>query len=211
MTTLTVALPKGRLQTEASALFVEAFDVDPAAALSRSRRLSWTAPKGDLEFLSVRAADVAAYVERGAADVGVVGADVLREDEPDLYEPLDLGIGACRMILAAPEGRVLPVDRPVRLATKYPRITTAWAAALGRPVELVPLHGAIELAPRLEVADAVVDITETGHTLAANGLVILEDVMSVTARLVVNRVSLKRDPQRVRAFVSALAAAGSRS
>jgi ATP phosphoribosyltransferase len=218
---LTLALPKGRLREQVSVLFERAYGVSPDAALSKSRKLAWDAEEAGLRFLSVRASDIASYVEHGAADVGVVGLDVLREEGRDLYEPLDLKVGACKLVLAAPADRVREGDEdrgldraslaglaraggPLRVATKYPRLAAAHLARRGVASEMVALHGAIEIAPSLGVADVVVDITETGETLRQNGLVILGDVLPVTARLVVNRVSLKRFPGRVRDLVAAL-------
>ncbi len=216
-TWLTIALPKGRLQQDAGRLFEAAFGVNPAARLSRGRRLSWSCAPLRLKFLSVRAADVPAYVEGGAADLGIAGRDVLREGRHDLYEPLDLGIGRCRLVLAAPaEGssrQARPITahlmpdrpgRPLRIATKYPRIAAEFFSSRGVPIELTPLHGAVELAPALGLADAIVDITETGETLRANGLTVVETILPVSARLAVSRVSLKRAPGRVRELVNGL-------
>ena len=208
---LTVALPKGRLQREAAALFIRAYGVDPAEALSATRRLSYDAPEVGLRFLSVRAGDVASYVEHGAADLGVAGLDVLREHRPDLYEPLDLNMGVCRLIVAAPapEGALPTLEglarhRPLRVGTKYPHITSLFLAERGLAGEIVTLHGAVELAPLLGLCDVIVDITETGETLRQNGLEIIDQVMGVNARLVVNRVSLKRRPDAVRGVTEAL-------
>jgi ATP phosphoribosyltransferase len=158
-----------------------------------------------LRFISIRAADVASYVEHGAAAVGIAGLDVLREDPVDLYEPLDLGIGRCTVIVARPKGAA-PLPRGVapRVATKYLSLAAHHFARKGLPAEIIPLHGSIEVAPSLGLADAIVDITETGETLRANGLVIEEDVLEVSARLVVNRVALKLHAERLRRLIAAL-------
>jgi len=202
---ITVAVPKGRLLTESSELFERAVGVSPRRLLENTRKLAATDVRSGLRFLSVRAADVASYVEHGAADVGVCGLDVLREEPRDMYEPLDLDIGRCRMIVARPRrARPLPKGVAPRVATKYPRIATEHYARKSLPAEIIHLHGSIEVAPSLGLADAIVDITETGATLEANGLVVEETVMEISARLVVNRVALKLHPERLRRLVAAL-------
>jgi len=202
---ITVAVPKGRLLTESSALFEAALGVNPGRLLSGTRKLGVVDRATGLRFISIRAADVASYVEHGAADVGVCGLDVLREEPRDLYEPLDLGIGRCKMILARPRGaRPLPRGAAPRIATKYSRIATEHFARKSLPAEIIHLHGSIEVAPSLGLADAIVDITETGATLEANGLAVEETVLEVSARLVVNRVALKLHAERLRRLVAAL-------
>ncbi len=202
---ITVAVSKGRLLQESSALFERALGVSPRRLLEGTRRLAADAPEAGLRFIAIRAADVASYVEHGAAAVGIVGLDVLREDPCDLYEPLDLRIGRCRVIVARPrDARPLPRGVAPRVATKYVSLATAHFARKGIPAEVIPLHGSIEVAPSLGLADAIVDITETGETLKANGLVIEEDVLDVTARLGVNRVALKLPPERLRRLIDAL-------
>jgi ATP phosphoribosyltransferase len=148
---------------------------------------------------------VASYVEHGAAAVGIVGLDVLREEPRDLYEPLDLGIGRCQVIVARRrDARPLPRGVAPRVATKYLALAAAHYARKGVPAEIIPLHGSIEVAPSLGLADAIVDITETGETLRANGLVVEEQVLDVSARLVVNRVALKLHAERLRRLIAAL-------
>jgi ATP phosphoribosyltransferase len=202
---LTVAVPKGRLLAESSAIFERAVGVSPRALLEGTRRLAADAPRAGLRFISIRAADVASYVEHGAAAVGVVGLDVLREEPRDLYETLDLGIGRCTVVVARPkDAPPLPRGVAPRVATKYVNLAARHFAAKGTPAEIIPLHGSIEVAPSLGLADAIVDITETGETLRANGLAVEETVLEVTARLVVNRVALKLHPERMRRLVAAL-------
>ena len=202
---ITVAVPKGRLLEESSALFERALGVSPKRLLEGTRKLAADAPEAGLRFISIRAADVASYVEHGAAQVGIVGLDVLREEPRDLYEPLDLGIGKCRVIVARPKGAP-PLPRGVapRVATKYLSLAAQHFARKGVPAEIIPLHGSIEVAPSLALADVIVDITETGETLRANGLVIEEEVLQVSARLVVNRVALKLHAERLRRLIAAL-------
>ncbi len=202
---ITVAVPKGRLLEESSALFERALGVSPKKLLDGTRKLAADAPEVGLRFISIRAADVASYVEHGAAAVGIVGLDVLREDPVDLYEPLDLGIGRCRVIVARPRGaKPLPRGVAPRVATKYVSLAARHFARKGVPAEIIPLHGSIEVAPSLALADAIVDITETGATLEANGLVIEEEVLDVSARLVVNRVALKLHAERLRRLIESL-------
>ena len=202
---ITVAVPKGRLLEESSALFERALGVSPKKLLEGTRKLAAIAPQAGLRFISIRAGDVARYVEHGAAEVGIAGLDVLREDPVDLYEPLDLGIGRCRVIVARPRGaRPLPRGVAPRVATKYVSLAARHFARKGVPAEIIPLHGSIEVAPSLGLADAIVDITETGATLEANGLAIDEEVLDVSARLVVNKVALKLHPERLRRLVESL-------
>jgi len=182
---ITVAVPKGRLLEESSLLFERAVGVSPRALLTGTRKLHADAPEAGLRFISIRAADVASYVEHGAAAVGVAGLDVLREEPRDLYEPLDLGIGRCAVIVAWPRGmKPLPKGVAPRIATKYTNLDARHFALKGLPAEIIHLHGSIEVAPSLGLADGIVDITETGETLKANGLVVAEEVLSVSARLI---------------------------
>jgi len=205
---ITVAVPKGRLLHESSALFEKALGVSPRALLENTRRLAADAPEAGLRFISIRAADVASYVEHGAAAVGVAGLDVLREEPRELYEPLDLGIGRCAVIVARPEGAPpLPKGVSPRVATKYVALAAAHFAEKSLPAEIIELHGSIEVAPSLGLADLIVDITETGETLRANGLEVEESVLEVSARLIVNRVALKLHAERLRRLIAALRAA----
>jgi ATP phosphoribosyltransferase len=163
----------------------------------------------------LRGQDVPTYVEYGAADMGVAGRDVLAEEKKDLYEPLDLGIGYCRMVVAEP-GEVLKKDNPrhwthIRVATKYPNITLRHFLEKGIQVELIKLYGSIELAPLLGLSERVVDLVQTGETLKKTGLVEVETIMDVTSRLVVNRASLKTKPTWIKQMVERLARAVSES
>jgi len=207
---ITVAVPKGRLLHESSALFERALKVSPRALLENTRKLAVDAPEVGLRFISIRAADVASYVEHGAAEVGVAGLDVLREEPRDLYEPVDLGIGRCSVIVARPKGAPpLPKGIAPRVATKYVSLAAAHFARKSLPAEIIELHGSIEVAPSLGLADAIVDITETGETLRANGLSVEEEVLAVSARLIVNKVALKLHAERLRRLIAALRDAAS--
>ena len=191
---LTLALPKGRLLDPAlellAALGVTGIDAD-------SRKLIFRDAGRDLEILLLKPADVPAYVTYGAADLGVVGKDILLEQEPDVYEPLDLGFGFCRLVVAEPR-TLWERDDPakwswVRVATKYPRLTEGYFSARGIQVEIVHLDGSIELAPLVGLADRIVDLVQSGETLRANGLVEVAEITRSTARLIVNRASMKTE------------------
>jgi ATP phosphoribosyltransferase len=190
---LTLALPKGRLFRDAVNLLAKV-DVD-VAALGEGRRLIFEAPAQGLHFLILRPVDIPTYVEYGAADVGIVGKDVLEEGDRDVYEPLDLKFGLCRLVVAQP--RSLPKERAltdgpyIRVATKFPRITERYFSGKGVPVEIIRLSGSVELAPLVGLCERIVDLVETGRTLAENGLIEVEEIMPVTARLIVNRASHK--------------------
>ena len=187
---LTLALPKGRLAVQAAALFARA-GLDLSPVLADGRRLRFDLADQGLTVLSVRGADVPAYVEHGAADLGVVGGDVLAEGRPDLYDMLDLGIGACRLVVAAPCDAEEVVAGALRVATKYPECARRHFLGQGTPVEIIKLYGSVELAVNCGLADRVVDLVETGETLRQNRLVERETILDVSARLVVNRASLK--------------------
>ncbi len=204
---LTIALPKGRLLSDCQELFGRV-GLTPAEDFATSRRLIIPSRDGRARFVVVRDKDLPTYLAYGAADLGVVGKDVLEEQEKDLVEPLDLGFGYCRLVVAEPEGR-RGEDRTgwghTRVATKYPHLTQRHFAARGEQVEVIPLYGSIELAPLVGLADRIVDLVSTGETLRQNRLVEVEQILEVTARLVVNRASLKTRGDRVLPLVEALA------
>jgi len=190
---LRIALPKGRMMDEALRLFdAMGSPVDPAAR--DSRRLILPSADARFEFLPVKSGDVPVYVESGVADAGVAGQDVLEETDPDVLRPLDLGFGGCRLCVAAPEGarypRIAGGGIP-RVATKYVESARRFFAARGMQAELIRISGSVELAPLLGLSDWIVDLVQTGRTLAENGLVVVDDVASSTARLIVNRASHK--------------------
>ena len=190
---LRIALPKGRMMDEALRLF-EAMGAAPDPAARDSRRLILPSADGRFEFLPVKSGDVPVYVEQGVADAGVAGLDVLWEAEPDVLRPLDLGFGGCRLAVAGPEGAPypgLPGGRTPRVATKYVASARRFFDERGVQVELVRISGSVELAPLLGLSDWIVDLVQTGRTLAENGLVVLEEIGSSSARLIVNRASHK--------------------
>ena len=162
--------------------------------------------KDGLSFLFVKDADVPTYVEYGAADCGIAGRDVLMEAGSDVYEPLDLGFGRCRLVVARPRGGPDPHRAStVRVATKYPRVASAHFLARGQSVEVVKLAGSVELAPGLGLADCIVDVVETGRTLEENGLEAVEEVASSSARLIVNRASYHARRAEVATLLESLA------
>lgn len=189
---LTIAVCKGKLIQPTLELFERA-GYAGAQLATNSRRLVFACPDIRMTFLVVRPADVPTYVEYGAADIGVVGKDVLLEQDNDVYEPLDLGFGACRIAVAALRGQESRdrLSSKIRVATKYPKITERYFNQRGVPVEIIKLYGSIELAPIVGLADRIVDLVETGNTLKAHDLVEVECIATSTARLIVNRASLK--------------------
>ncbi len=200
-----IALPKGRLMEEAVRLFSRmGYDLSPM--MEESRRLIFPFPQYGLSFLLVRAQDVPTYVEYGAADFGIVGKDILMEGGHDLYEPLDLGFGHCRMVVAQPVGTVLDLETRIglRVATKYPRIARSHYHSKGVTVEIIKLYGSVELAPLTGLAHQIVDLVSTGRTLRENKLEEVETIAEITARLVVNRSSLKTKIGPVEKLISTM-------
>lgn len=194
---LILALPKGRILAEVMPILRRA-GIEPEASFddSNSRALHFTTSESRLDIIRVRSFDVATFVAFGAADFGIVGNDVVMEfDYPELYAPLDLEVGKCRLVVAAPAALVA-VDNPaqwshVRVATKYPNLTQRHFARRGVQAECIKLNGAIELAPQLGLCRRIVDLVSTGATLKSNGLVEIETITDVSSRLVVNRAALK--------------------
>lgn len=188
--TLRIALPKGRLGERVYRLF-ERTGLGCPGALEKGRRLIFENPELGLRCFWVKPMDVPIYVERGAADIGAAGKDVLLEQGPEVYELMDLKVGVCRMAVAAPEGFQEDPDRTLRVATEFPRIAQAHYARRGRDIDVIPLRGSTELAPLLGLSDVIVDIVETGTTLRENHLAILETVAELSARLIANRASFR--------------------
>lgn len=200
--TLDIALPKGRLGEKVVALLGES-GMGCANLDEDSRKLVLENDDGSLRFFWVKPADVPIYVERGAADAGVAGKDVLVEHGADVYELLDLGLGKCRMCVAGYQG-ALERGGVLRVATKFPNIATRHFQSRGRTIDIIKLNGSIELAPILGLADVIVDIVETGTTLRENDLEVLEEIMPVSARLIVNKAAFRFKHGRVDGLVSAL-------
>lgn len=204
---LTLALPKGRILDELIPLF-DAAAIDLRPLRGETRKLVFDLEDAELRILSVRASDVPAYVQYGSADAGVVGLDVLREQEPDVYEPLDLGIGRCRMVIAQ------SLDSPprehgshLRVATKYPRLTDEFYLRRGVQADIIKLYGSIELAAVIGLADQIVDLVSTGETLKQNRLRVVDELMPVSSRLIVNRAALKLRWERMQRLIGQLRSA----
>lgn len=211
---LTVALPKGRLLEPAAGLFRHLGWRCDLGNGSRQLLVTEAGPSGQgplaLRFLLAKPADVPVYVEYGAADLGIAGQDVLREGGRDLYEPLPLGFGRCRLVLAGPpdqRARDFRLATGLRVATKYPRLAQAYFQARGLSIEVIPLSGSIELAPLVGLADLLVDVVETGRTLRENGLVPLAEIATCQAAVVVNRVAHRLRLAPIRALLADLEAA----
>lgn len=191
---LTIAMPKGRIFEEA-VHFLQQAGLQVTAELQDSRKLVIPVENARLEFILAKPTDVPTYVEYGVADVGVVGKDVLLEEERDVYELLDLQIGYCRMMVAGmPDWK--PTEAP-RVATKYPKIASRYFREQGQQVEVIKLNGSVELAPMIGLADRIVDIVSTGRTLKENGLVELEHICEITTRLIANRASYRMKSEAV--------------
>ena len=209
---LVFAIPKGRILDEALPLLARAGIVPEAEFHDKhSRALSFGTTRGDVTLIRVRAFDVATFVAHGAAQAGIVGSDVIDEfDYADLYAPVDLDIGHCRLSVAEPVGMGESIngrESHARVATKYPNITRRYFESQGVQAEVVKLNGAMELAPSLGLASRIVDLVSTGRTLKDNGLVETERLMPVSARLIVNRAALKTDSARLSALIDAFRAA----
>ena len=187
---LNIALPKGRLGDQVYSMLRDA-GYDCPAYEDKNRELVLESPEKGVRYLLVKPSDVAIYVEHHAADVGIVGKDILLESGPDVYELLDLNIGKCRMAVAAPKGYVEDPDRTLRIATKYVNIAKKVYSAKNRDIEIIKLNGSIELAPILGLSDVIVDIVETGNTLKANNLEVIEEFKDISARFIANKSSFK--------------------
>lgn len=185
---LNVALPKGRLGERAYDLLKRG-GYDCPALEDPGRRLIFENPEKGVRYFWVKPSDVAIYVERGAADLGIVGKDILLEEDPDVYELLDLKLGACRMAVAGKRGFRDPVQQTLKVATKFPNITRAFYARKCRDIDIIHLNGSIELAPILGLSHVIVDIVETGATLRENDLVVYEEILPISARLIANVAS----------------------
>ena len=187
---INIALPKGRLGEKVYAMFKSAGYECPSIE-EENRKLVFENPEKGVRYFWVKPSDVAIYVERGAADIGVAGKDILLEYRPDVYELADLGVGKCRMCVAGPKEFFDDRTQTLRVATKFPRIARSYYASLSRDIDIIQLNGSIELAPILGLSDVIVDIVETGRTLLENGLEPKEEIVPISARLIANKVSYK--------------------
>ncbi|HYF91346.1 MAG TPA: ATP phosphoribosyltransferase [Symbiobacteriaceae bacterium] len=208
MDLLTIAVPKGRPYGETVKLLRAAGCAGPELTDEESRALLINCPEQGARFIIARDSDVPTYVEHGAADVGIVGKNVIMESEPKVYELLDLNYSVCRFILAAPAAadprRLLDGSAARRVATKYPKMTEAYFRSKGLQVETIYLHGSIEVAPKVGLADMIVDITETGRTLKENNLAIIDNLWTSSMRLIANRASYRLKAERIAPLVQRL-------
>lgn len=205
---LTIALAKGRLAEISMDLF-EKIGLDCSEMRKKSRKLIFTDEKNKVKFILVKASDVPTYVEYGAADIGIVGKDTLLEEGRNLYEMIDLGVGKCRMCVCGPDKMrsQLSTTNNLRVASKFTNIARNYFfREKGRTVEIIKLHGSVELAPLVGLSEVIVDIVESGKTLQENGLCVLETICDISARFVVNRVSMKMERERILEIVSKMKA-----
>jgi ATP phosphoribosyltransferase len=198
---LRIALTKGRLEKDTVGL-LEKFGYYCTAIREKGRKLILSVPDGNLEVVLAKANDVITYVEHGVCDMGVVGKDTIMEMQGKCFELVDLGFGRCKFALATKKGYDFYAGYNVKtIATKYPNITRKFFESKGMDVDIVKIEGSVELAPLLELADGIVDIVETGTTLKENGLEVIEDVCHISARLIVNMVSMKLRQKEIESFV----------
>ena len=200
---LNIALPKGRLGEKVYRLFAAA-GYDCPAILEESRKLVFENEEKGIRFFWVKPSDVAIYVERGAADIGVAGKDILLEYDPDVYELLDLGLGKCRMAVAAPQGFYDDGSRTLRVATKFRNIAAQYYGSLGRQIDIIHLNGSIEIAPILNLSDVIVDIVETGITLQENRLQVVKTIVPISARLIANKAGFQFQASQIQQICDAL-------
>ena len=200
---LNVALPKGRLGERVYAMFEKAGFECPSIK-ENNRKLIFENPEVGVRYFWVKPSDVAIYVERGAADVGVAGKDILLEYEPDVFELLDLQTGKCRMAVAAPVGFRDDVRKTLKVATKFSNIARTYYASKGRDIDIIHLNGSIEIAPILGLTDVIVDIVETGTTLRENDLAVVEEIVPISARLIANKSGFKFKSEPIEAIVKSL-------
>ena len=201
---LNIALPKGRLGEKVYRLFAESGFPSPAIE-EAGRKLIFENPEAGVRYFWVKPSDVPIYVERGAADIGVAGKDILLEYSPDVYELLDLGLGKCRMAVAAKAAFRDDPRKTLRVATKFRNIAASYYRKQGRDIDIIHLNGSIEIAPILGLSDVIVDIVETGSTLKENDLTVRETVVPISARLIANRASYQFKGENIDALVQNVA------
>jgi len=185
---LNIALPKGRLGDQVYKM-LSSIGYECAAIYEDNRKLVFESEENGVRYLLVKPSDVAIYVEHGAADVGIVGKDILLDSKPDVYELLDLNIGKCRLAVAGPNDYIEDRDNVLRVATKFANVAKEYYSSINREIEIIKLNGSIELAPILSLSDVIVDIVESGKTLKENNLKVLTTIVPVSARFIANRSS----------------------
>ncbi len=187
---LNIALPKGRLGEKVYDL-LEKLGYECPEIKGDNRKLIFENKEQNLRFMLVKPSDVGIYVEKGVADIGVVGKDILIESEPNVYELLDLGFGKCKFSIAAKNGYIEDLDRPLIVATKFTNVAKKYFDSINRDVELIKLNGSIEIAPIIGLSDVIIDIVETGNTLKENNLSVINDIADISARVIVNKSSYR--------------------
>jgi len=200
---LNIALPKGRLGEKSYAQF-DKIGYSCPEVLKNNRKLIFENDDLGVRYFWVKPSDVGKYVERGAADIGIVGKDILLEYRPDVYELFDLGLGKCRMVVAGFAGSNKITKRALRVATSFPNIARDYYSKQSREIDIIKLSGSVEIAPLLKMADVIVDIVETGTTLKENNLEALEDIVEISARLIANKVSFKFKNKKIDEIISKL-------
>ncbi|MBQ2389829.1 MAG: ATP phosphoribosyltransferase [Clostridia bacterium] len=200
---LNVALPKGRLGEKVYAMF-EAAGFECPSIKENNRKLIFENEEKQVRYFWVKPSDVAIYVERGAADIGVAGKDILLEYNPDIYELLDLNLGKCRMAVAAPDDFYDDGNRRLKVATKFTNIAADYYASIGREIDIIKLNGSIEIAPILKLSDVIVDIVETGTTLKENNLSVKSTIVPISARLIANKSSFKFKGTQIEKIVQSI-------
>ncbi|NLK72269.1 MAG: ATP phosphoribosyltransferase [Clostridiales bacterium] len=200
---LNIALGKGRL-AEITLKKLNNIGIDFPEYSPESRKLIFLNEDRDIRLVLVKASDVGIYVERGACDIGIEGKDTLMENEPNVYEMMDLKFGKCKFAVAAPKDFEKEKNKKIRVATKYPNVAKSYFEKKGEPIEIIKINGSVELAPLMGLADVIVDIVETGTTLKENGLIIIEEISDVSARLIVNKASLKTKRDEIAKIMDAL-------
>jgi len=198
---LNIALPKGRLGEKVYAMF-EVAGYECPSIKENNRKLIFENTKKQVRYFWVKPSDVSIYVERGAADIGVAGKDILLEYNPNVYELLDLELGRCRMAVAAPRGFYDDNSRTLRVATKFTNIAARYYGGIGRDIDIIKLNGSIELAPILGLSDVIVDIVETGTTLKENNLEVISTILPISARLIANKSGFKFKSAEIEAITS---------
>ncbi len=200
---INIALPKGRLGERVYAMF-EAAGYECPSIKENNRKLIFENEEKGVRYFWVKPSDVAIYVERGAADVGIAGKDILLEYSPDIYELLDLGIGKCRMCVAAKRDFIDREDKTLKVATKFPNIASGYYRSISRDIDIIKLNGSIEIAPILSLSDVIVDIVETGTTLKENDLEVKKTIVDISARLIANKASSKFKYSEIQKIVNSI-------
>lgn len=200
---MTLALATGRIADQAM-VFLEQAQIHFPDYQNHSRKLVMFDETKTIKAIFAKTADLTTYVEKGAADIGIVGKDTIIEDQPDVYELLDLGFGKCQLVVAGFPGATLYDGKPLTVASKYPRIAKKFFEEKGVQIDAIKLNGSVELAPLIGLSDVIVDIVETGTTLKQNGLVVLDHIADVSSRLIVNKASYATKTERIQQFIRQL-------